>query len=113
MRGAVFCRPSRPDALCYLIQGLRAARLPLATFFRAFGARSVWDHVTAPSASVCVGPCDSAFGARLANICPTIAIILPEDRNNLIFGSIKGLHAGTNLYAPFELNLRALNIDPF
>jgi hypothetical protein len=26
--------------------------LPLATFFRAFGARSVWD------------PCDSAFGAR-------------------------------------------------
>ena len=41
MRVAVFCRPSRPDALCYLIQGLRAARLPLATFFRAFGARRI------------------------------------------------------------------------
>jgi hypothetical protein len=26
---------------------------------------------------------------------------------------IKELHAGTNLYAPFELNLPALNIDPF
>ena len=44
MRAAVFCRPSRPDALCCLIQGLRASRLPLATFFRAFGAR----HTNAP-----------------------------------------------------------------
>ena len=41
MRAAVFCRPSRPDALCGLIQGLRASRLPLATFFRAFGARRI------------------------------------------------------------------------
>ena len=41
MRVAVFCRPSRPDALCYLIQGLRASRLPLATFFRAFGAQRI------------------------------------------------------------------------
>jgi hypothetical protein len=41
MRVAVFCRPSRPDPLCYLIQGLRASRLPLATFFRAFGARRI------------------------------------------------------------------------
>ena len=41
MRAAVFCRPSRPDALYCLIQGLRASRLPLATFFRAFGARRI------------------------------------------------------------------------